>query len=161
MLSILLPVYNFDIRAFVHSLHQQALESGVLFEILCIDDHSAEAYKVANKAVIQLEKVSYIELAENIGRSKIRNLLATKAQYEWLLFLDCDSKIAQGDFIKNYLLAADATSIVCGGTEYENTRPLEIAQYLRWYYGPGHWELPVVARGHLAATLNGIEPKPE
>jgi glycosyltransferase involved in cell wall biosynthesis len=135
MLSLLLPVYNFDIREFVASLYKQALESGVDFEILCFDDHSITSFQELNREVKRFEKVTYKELPENIGRSKIRNLLASKARFDALLLLDCDSKIIDSNFIKNYISHFTAACIVCGGTTYEKEKPLHEASYLRWYYG--------------------------
>ena len=35
MLSILIPVYNYNIFTLVERVHKQALECGILFEIIC------------------------------------------------------------------------------------------------------------------------------
>lgn len=91
MLSILIPVYNYDVRSLVGDLAKQCLEASIPFEILCYDDHSQEEFDRINQKVIQLEGVTYFRLAKNVGRSMIRNHLAQVARYDHLLFLDCDS----------------------------------------------------------------------
>jgi hypothetical protein len=70
-----------------------------------------------------------------LGRSKIRNLLAQKAKYDWLLYLDADVIPKDADFIKRYLpFLNDEIKIVNGGLEYQTEKP-EKDKLLRWYYG--------------------------
>ena len=40
MLSILIPIYNFDVQELVQKLHQQASLLAIAFEIVCVDDGS-------------------------------------------------------------------------------------------------------------------------
>ena len=135
MLSICIPVYNFDVRKLVHDLHRQANENLPDFEILLVDDHSDETYRRQNREFRLLEKVKYTEMNENIGRSKIRNLLADKAQFKYILFLDCDVEIVRDDFIsKYYEQIRQNEMVVCGGHIYQETPP-EKEKYLHWYYG--------------------------
>src|ERR1044071_5613337 len=101
MLSILIPVYNFDVTGLAASL--QASETNIPFEIICLDDGSAPMFKAINKKIAGLENIIYEELPQNIGRSKIRNLLAERAKYEYLLFLDCDSTAVSGRFLSSYV----------------------------------------------------------
>ena len=135
MLSVLIPVFNFDVNALVAVLSKQAGELSIPFEIIVLDDASDEKFKNINRKINDIPGVSYIELGQNIGRSKIRNQLAGKALYDNLLFLDCDSEIIVPDFIRNYSKYFDCSCAVCGGLTYNNTAPLEYNQYLRWYYG--------------------------
>lgn len=135
MLSICIPVYNFDVRKLVHDLHRQAIESLPDFEILLVDDHSDEIYRRQNRELKLPEKVNYTELKENIGRSKIRNLLAEKAQFRNILFLDCDVEIIHGDFLSSYYRHIEqGEKVVCGGHVYQESPP-EPQNYLHWYYG--------------------------
>lgn len=135
MISILIPVYNFNIVDFVKSLSQQACETGVPFEIICIDDASEESYKYHNNFIRSIPNVRYEELSKNIGRSRIRNLLAKQARYDQLLFLDCDSSILQDDFIQQYVKHAKPDAIVYGGRNYEKNPPKNKDYFFRWYYG--------------------------
>jgi glycosyltransferase involved in cell wall biosynthesis len=42
MLSILIPIYNYNAYPLVKELHSQCLEATIDFEIFCIDDASNE-----------------------------------------------------------------------------------------------------------------------
>lgn len=135
MLSILIPVYNFDIRNYVRSLHKMAVQEKIAFEIIIIDDHSEDHYLHINKEIAQLENITYIELTKNIGRSAIRNSLADKAKYNYLLFTDCDLEISSPNFIHSYLGFCQENIVVCGGIIYHAEPPSEPQYYFRWYYG--------------------------
>lgn len=135
MLSVLIPVYNTDVRPFVRQLIHQLEKNQVQAEIICIDDASAPEYKKVNREIGSWKFVQYSELEHNIGRSKIRNLLAEKAKHDWLLFADGDSGIDHDGFIANYLKEAkDRTRLVYGGTAY-GVKPIEKEKYLHWLYG--------------------------
>jgi len=135
MLSILIPIYNFDVRKFVAELHLQGKDANTTFEIILIDDASKITFQEINKELENLEFVKYIQLEQNIGRSKIRNLLAEKSKYEYLLFADCDSEIYQKDYIEKYFAYCKNETIICGGRTYQNNPPEDKSTYFRWYYG--------------------------
>jgi len=101
MLSILIPCYNFNIHNLVKDIWKQGKLLKINFEIICIEDGSSEMF--LNHNIKNLQYVNYIVNQENIGRSKIRNLLAKKAKFNWLLFIDCDSKINNNKFLSNYI----------------------------------------------------------
>lgn len=134
-LSILIPIYNFNITEFIHELHKQSEASGIDFEILGYDDASGEKFRAENRKIASLANVRYVELKKNIGRSRIRNLLAKEAIYQYLLFFDCDSKITSGDFLKNYLDNMSPGKVIFGGRSYQPDPPLEKKKFLRWLYG--------------------------
>ncbi|PCJ84386.1 MAG: glycosyl transferase [Flavobacteriales bacterium] len=163
MLSILIPIYNFDVVDLANELHRQAENCGIDFEILCVDDFSQIHYKEKNRLVAGLEKVEYIELKENIGRAKIRNLLADKAKFDYLLFLDCDSKTVSGNFIKNYVENHDEQCLVYGGRCYEPIQPTDKKKYLRWHYGTQREQISLQQRRSLPyksfMTNNFLIPK--
>lgn len=135
VLSILIPIYNFDIRTFVSELHSQSKDANIIFEIILIDDASEIKFQEINKELDNLEFVKYIQLKKNIGRSKIRNLLAEQAKYEYLLFADCDSEIPNKNFINNYIAHCKGELIICGGRTYKNQKPFCNKEYFRWLYG--------------------------
>lgn len=135
MLSILIPVYNFDVTELVSSLHAQSIKCGIAFEILCYDDGSKDEFKQKNASIVGLENVNYVELPENLGRSKIRNRLADDAKYDQLLYMDCDSEVESEAFIQNYVSNANPNGIVYGGRSYAPNAPEDSTLYLRWYYG--------------------------
>ena len=90
MLSILIPVYNFNIVPLVKELHGQASRLSIPFEIIVLDDCSSELLRDQNKEVSSLPGVKFKILDRNIGRARIRNRLAEMAKYSSLLFMDCD-----------------------------------------------------------------------
>lgn len=123
MLSILIPTYNYDCRRLVSDLHQQAEQAGIEYEIIVADDASPEPiYKEKNREINTLLHCRLIELPENVGRARIRNRLADEAQYEWLLFMDCDAEVISPTFITDYLRHTDA-EVVCGGLCHADILP--------------------------------------
>lgn len=135
MLSILIPVYNFNIVELVREIHLQAAGSGKSFEILIVDDGSSLSCKEENRIVGDWKHVRYEELATNIGRARIRNKMAGMAVFPWLLFLDCDAQVARPDYIVSYLKRCENEVVICGGRIYAERKPANPAYYLRWYYG--------------------------
>jgi glycosyltransferase involved in cell wall biosynthesis len=135
MLSILIPIYNFDVVGFVKDLSNQASVCNIKFEILCYDDGSTTEFKIKNKELSTLNNVVYTELPQNIGRSKIRNLLAEKSQFEYLLFLDCDSTTNNDLFVRNYIENLKLNTVVYGGRNYAKEAPVAKETHFRWWYG--------------------------
>lgn len=134
MLSILIPVYNYNVFPLVETLHRQSLKCNIEFEIICLDDGSQKFLR-ENQKINQFKNSSYAILDENIGRSAIRNLLAQKASYENLLFLDADTFPVHGNFLSEYLSQINNNEkVVYGGILYENSKP-QPEQILRWVYG--------------------------
>ena len=123
MLSILIPTYNYDCRRLVSDLHQQAEQAGIEYEIIVADDASPKPiYKEKNREINTLLHCRLIELPENVGRARIRNRLADEAQYEWLLFMDCDAEVISPTFITEYLRHTDA-EVICGGLCHAEALP--------------------------------------
>lgn len=135
MLSILIPVYNFNIVELAREIHLQAIGSRVSFEILIVDDGSGLSFREENRIVGDWKNVQYEELTINIGRARIRNKMAGMAGFPWLLFLDCDSRIARPDYIVSYLALCEKEVVICGGRTYAERKPVDPAYCLRWHYG--------------------------
>ena len=142
MLSILIPVYNYNITAFVRDLASQcAAENALQYEILCYDDCSTDKnLHQINSAVNQLPYCTYQVLDKNIGRSKIRNLLADRAKGDILLFLDCDGKPCSKDFIHTYINNTDGVDVICGGTKYQDKTAINSEYLLHWKNGKAREE---------------------
>ena len=140
MISVLIPIYNFNVFPLIVNLHKQLLNSSIVFEIICIDDASTE-FEAQNNQIKELLNVTLIKLKQNIGRSNIRNLLASKANYSWLLFLDSDVFPKNDDFIQNYLQAIQLNDfkVFCGGISYKSEIPSP-TKMLRWKYGKNREE---------------------
>jgi hypothetical protein len=146
MLSICVPIYNFDVSDLVDSLNRQTSLLDIPHEIICIDDGSLEIYRKKNKEICE-KYGKYIELQANIGRAKIRNLFLQHIQYKYLLFLDCDSKIISADFLNKYIyvLKNKEYGVICGGRIYDKIRPVR-KKLLRWRYGHKRESMPADVR---------------
>jgi glycosyltransferase involved in cell wall biosynthesis len=146
MLSILIPVYNFNIVALVKELRRQAVIASIEFEIVVLDDCSSELLRDQNKEVTNLSNVIFRELDKNIGRSRIRNRLADMAKFSNLLFMDCDSEIPDDQYISRYIPFFGHEVVVCGGREYHPEQPEDPEYFLRWLYGLRREQIPVDVR---------------
>lgn len=146
MLSILIPVYNFNIVPLVTELHNQAIKAAIPFEIIILDDGSSMLLRDQNKDVGMLPNVRFQELEKNIGRSTIRNRLAEMAKYSSLLFMDCDSEVPSDDYIKKYLPYCNKEIVVCGGRIHRSEPPEEPEYLLRWLYGIRKEQIPDAKR---------------
>jgi len=136
MLSILIPTYNYNVFPLVQELQTQAKREHIDFEIIVLDDASTNQATISKNQNINLvDNCSYMLLQNNIGRSKIRNLLAKKAHYGWLLFLDADTLPVDSSLISGYLPYLNTEEkVVYGGIEYQSKKPPK-EQLLRWVYG--------------------------
>jgi glycosyltransferase involved in cell wall biosynthesis len=134
MISVCLPVYNFDVTELVEDLIRQARDFNINIEILVFDDASLSFYKKRNSRIAVNSNVQYLEFDKNLGRSKIRNRLADFAQGNWLLFIDCDMVPEQPNFLNSYNSVIDQVNVICGGTSY-GSKPFKNELLLRWKYG--------------------------
>ena len=146
MLSILIPVYNFDVTELVENLSVQAKQAKIDFELIVIDDASEEKYKIRNRIISNIRNVKYFEEEENLGRSRIRNKLADFSSYQYLLFADCDSKVQNDDYILKYLKYCKNDVVVCGGRTYMSSKPNNHKYYLRWAHGSRREQFPPEVR---------------
>ena len=146
MVSICIPVYNWDVRLLIQSLEEQNRQFNPEGEIIIIDDGSDEVFRAVNREICG--RHHYVELPENIGRARIRNLFLQYARFEYLLFLDCDSVLENDDFLNKYLdeLNGEAVpDVLCGGPTYHAHKPSR--QYmLRWKYGFKREKMPAEVR---------------
>ena len=119
MISICIPIYNYYAYPLVRRLSNQIEKLGGadVVEIVCIDDHSSGYYLNQNMGICDI--ATYLRLAENIGRSRIRNLFLKYAKGDWLIFLDNDS-LVPSNFLKNYLLhEGGKADVIVGGRVYD------------------------------------------
>lgn len=135
MLSVLIPIYNFDVRDFARSLSAQAITSGHPIEIICLDDASDEAVHRLNAEVAGYSHVHYKRLDRNHGRSAVRNLLAEMASYDNLVFLDCDGRCVSNEFLRRYQSLTAKYDVVYGGRVYHPEPPDDQRLYFHWFYG--------------------------
>ena len=134
MLSILIPIYNHNAYNLVKQLNEQCISCGIEYEIICQDDASNSPLNKFNEEINQLHNCSFISLKQNVAHRQNRNLLAERAKFDWLLFIDGDSKIIQPDFIQKYINKSENFQVVYGGRIHPETCPTN-HQKLRWKYG--------------------------
>ncbi len=133
-LSILIPVYNFQVSSLVNALAGQLIKTGREGEIILFDDGSDTNYTTHNKS-IRHPLVSYHQNPSNEGRMRSRLRLAALARNDYLLFLDCDSGIIKDDFVSRYLdLMDQQLPLASGGRVYDTSEP-GCAYRLHWKYG--------------------------
>ncbi|GAB5550611.1 MAG: hypothetical protein Sapg2KO_02020 [Saprospiraceae bacterium] len=135
MLSILLPIYNFDVRPLVQELWEQGRSLSVPFEIVALDDGSASDFKALHQDLDTKAEIRYQELPENLGRSAIRNELARMARYEFLLYIDCDSKVVRMDYLQYYIDHLHENALLYGGRTYQESAPSDPDLHLHWAFG--------------------------
>ena len=152
MLSILIPIYNIDVLPLVYLLYHGAKAQQIDFEIICIDDCSPKKdflQALKHSDLLQKENIHLIELAENIGRAKIRNKLAHKAQYEHLWFMDADmmpigksaterlksAKILLANYIDTIQAQIKKPFVIYGGQTFGKEKPYDFSLHLHWFSG--------------------------
>jgi hypothetical protein len=163
MLSILIPIYNFDVRRLVSELNRQAALLDVPCEIRCLDDASDSFFQQKNRELGQLAHVHYEELVENIGRARIRNQLSARAQYDYLIFMDGDSAVIYPDYLQKYLALLPTQDVLCGGRVYQEKPPADPDLYFHWWYGKNREQREAAERAqhphHGFMTNNFLIPK--
>lgn len=144
MLSICIPIFNFDMRKLVTDLSNQMEQVKHPCQMILIDDKSSDSFRDINREVCS--KHLYIELKENIGRSRIRNLFLNYAEFELLLFLDCDVQVDE-QFLENYLnfIENNSFDVVFGGLQDDLQIP-PASHRLRWQYANKRENADVLTR---------------
>lgn len=150
-LSICIPIYNYDVTRLVSSLCAQAEMESCNYEVILMDDCSQKCQK-ENALLDSLPRVSYIKLPQNIGRSAIRNQLAKRAQYEYILFMDCDTAVLDDQFIHRYISTTqnNTADVIIGGYHYNKEKP-DRRHLLRWTYG--------IHREEKSANVRNLHPQ--
>ncbi|KPE50581.1 glycosyltransferase family 2 protein [Chryseobacterium indologenes] len=146
-LSVCIPVYNFDVCELVSDLKSEIGRNDIDAEIILIDDASGVDYRKVNQS-LQNKVENFIFLEENIGRSRIRNLFYQHTAGEYLLFLDCDGKITDKNFLKNYICFIQGNpeaAVIYGGRNAPKTAS-DPEHYLRWKFAVERENLPVDLR---------------
>ncbi|MDX2067969.1 MAG: glycosyltransferase [Haliscomenobacter sp.] len=163
MLSILLPIYNYNVTHLVTELRRQAEAEGVVYEICLLDDASSEEFQVSNRDLIRKTNIRYEELPQNIGRSAIRNRLVKMAKFDYLLFMDCDSGVLMPNYIRTYLEVLHPQRLLYGGRAYLPKPPSDPQYLLHWHYGRQREQKDFLERQknpyHSFMTNNFLIPK--
>ena len=145
MLSVLIPSYDTNVVPLFEELHHQLTNSKLDFEIICIDNASKSEKCQQNRKVNDMANCRYFENPTDVGRSAIRNQLASEAKGDWFLFLDDDVMPTSSDFISRYKsMMSSNYEVISGGLQYEDDSPQK--GHLRYKYGIKHEQIDVKTR---------------
>lgn len=134
MLSILIPIYNYNAFPLVLELHQQCIACGIAFEILCQDDCST-INCIENNQITKLQGCQHLSNKKNLGRSSNINALVEISKFDYLLILEADAFPLNKNYIETYIEAIKKKpQAVFGGVIYYESKP-EKKKILRWIYG--------------------------
>ena len=135
-ISLLIPVYDYDIVALVYSMKSALGKVPEFCEILIGDDGSSIEYRRKYHS-LEGDGVKVISSEKNIGRAAIRNRLALEAKGDFLLFIDADAMLpgtAEAYMLK-WLPKMPVSRVLSGGTLYHESPPGDPDKLLRWKYG--------------------------
>jgi glycosyltransferase involved in cell wall biosynthesis len=163
MLSVLIPVYNWNPTDLVLKLRDQLSMEQIPFEIVISDDTPVATRPEYQDYLSSQSGIRCFHRNNPLSRSANRNFLADQAVYDHLLFIDCDAMIADDRFIKRYLDSMNSDRVVVGGTRYEDFPPTERKLYLRWKFGKHREEVPSAQRSlepwKSFSTFNFLIPR--
>jgi glycosyltransferase involved in cell wall biosynthesis len=135
-ISLLIPVFDYDIVALVHSMKNALGIVPEFLEILIGDDGSSAEFREKYKS-LEGDNVRVIYSEKNIGRAAIRNRLALEAKGDFLLFIDADTMLpgtAEAYMLK-WIPFMKISRVQCGGILYHDSAPGDPDKLLRWKYG--------------------------
>ena len=136
MISILVPVNNYDIVALVHSMKDGLAKVPEFCELIIGDDGSTPEFRSKYQSLVS-ENVKLVVSEKNIGRAAIRNKLALEAKGDHLLFIDADTMLPSTAeaFLLKWLPSVAMAQVICGGILYHDSPPGDPDKLLRWKYG--------------------------
>ena len=115
MLSILIPTKDYSCCRLVESLHKQCEAIGLRYEIIIAEDGSSPQGLKLNESIEKLSNCKRIIKENNVGRAIIRNILASKAKCQNIMFIDSDAIAEKNDIIIKHIEALKESPVVCGG----------------------------------------------
>ena len=148
MISILIPTYNYNTLPLVEELYNQVISENIAFEIIVQDDASpVNENTEINSKINEFNNCRFERNEINLGRGQNRNSLVSKAQYDWILLMDCDMYPKSKNFIKVYLksMKPEERKAIFGGLIYFDEKPKD-DEVLRWFFGKSREEIPLKKR---------------
>lgn len=137
MISICIPVYNYDLTSLVNCLHSAIEDSEVYSEIIIGSDGCDASFVESYEMLTALKKVRLHRSQNNIGRAAIRNEITGASKGSYLLYIDADALVVSDarDYLDRYIQYLNSSPVICGGVKYRETEPDDPDKYLRWRYG--------------------------
>src|SRR5450759_770664 len=146
-ISLLIPVFDYDIVALVYSMKNAMGKVPEFYEIIIGDDGSSTEYREKYRS-LQAENVKVISSKKNIGRAAIRNRLALEAKGDFILFIDADVVLpgTAEAYILKWLPFMETSRVICGGILYHDGAPGDPDKLLRWKFGKWREQKSAVER---------------
>lgn len=118
-LSFLIASHNHDCSRLIADLAAQCRQlresGGAACEIIVGDDASDNLQTLqANREACAACGVRLIEMAKNVGKANLDNLLADESAGEWLMFIDDDAELCTDDFVAQCVKDRTLADVVCG-----------------------------------------------
>ena len=146
MLTVLIPTFHYSTLNLVEVIEEQCIKAGIIFEIICQDDASNSEFNTENEKINLLTNCHFYTNYKNLGRGRNINSMVSKAKYDYILLMDCDTLPTLDNFIQNYLIEIKKNELVVfGGIVYQAEKPNQ-KNLLRWIYGQNREALPVEQR---------------
>jgi glycosyltransferase involved in cell wall biosynthesis len=135
-ISLLVPVFNYDITALIHGMKSALGKVPEFCEILIGDDGSSPEFKEKYHS-LEDNNIRVISSEKNIGRAAIKNRLALEASGDYLLFIDADTVLpgTSETYMRKWLPMMSLYKVICGGILYHDAPPGDPDKLLRWKYG--------------------------
>lgn len=151
LLSICIPVFNFNAVELVAALTNQARPYSHNLEIVVADDASDDRRNVERmqETVNMAETPTRLFMfSQNQGRSRIRQFLTEQAAGTYVLFLDCDMQPDDSHFVARYfeLAARGQNDVVVGGCSYNRLGAVPRSCRLYYLYSARTQCAPVAIR---------------
>jgi len=136
-LSVIIPVYNWDVTLLVEALAREIVSANLYneIEIVIADDCSSREYREKNQQEINKHSFCrYYEQKKRGGRSVVRNFLVKQTKHPFVLMLDADMLPDKENFLSEYRQQISLNQkIICGGYSYKK-RILQGREYDFYYY---------------------------
>lgn len=136
MVSLLIPVCDYDIVALVYYMKSGIMKVPEFGEIIIGDDGSSAEFRNKYRS-LEGEGIRIISSEKNIGRAAIKNRLALEAKGDYLLFIDADTMVAgtAEAYLRKWIPLLPRARVICGGILYHESKPGDPDRLLRWKYG--------------------------
>jgi glycosyltransferase involved in cell wall biosynthesis len=136
-LSVIIPVYNWDITLLVEALAREIVSGNLHdeIEIVIADDCSSSEYREKNQQEVNKHFFCrYYEQKKRGGRSVVRNFLVKQTKHPFVLMLDADMLPDKENFLSEYRQQITSDQkIICGGYSYKK-RILQGKEYDFYFY---------------------------
>jgi glycosyltransferase involved in cell wall biosynthesis len=146
-ISLLIPVFDYDIIALVLSMKNAMGKVPEFYEIVIGNDGSSAEYREKYRS-LEADNIKVISSKKNIGRAAIRNKLALEAKGDFLIFIDADVMLpgTAEAYILKWLPFLKNSRVICGGTLYHDSAPGDPDKLLRWKYGKWREQISAAER---------------